>query len=175
MAFEPWKLIGEKSLFRGFREVVQRRFRFPDGAEGDFDIRIDGEAVAVLAFTPQREAILVRQFRPGPLKVFLDIPGGALEAGEDPALAAARELLEETGYRGRVETVGHTYENPYTTLYRHNFVALDCVKVAEQSLDPQERIEVVILSLAQFRQHLRTGELCDTETGYRGLDYLGWL
>lgn len=175
MGFEPWKLIAEKSLFRGYREVVQRRFRFPDGAEGDFDIRIDGEAVAVLAFTPEREAILVRQFRPGPLAVLLDIPGGALESGEDPAVAAARELLEETGYRGRIEAVGHTYENPYTTLYRHNFVALDCVKVAEQSLDPQERIEVVLLPLDQFRQHLRSGQLCDTETGYRGLDHLGWL
>lgn len=175
MALEPWQLIGEKSLFRGYREVVQRRFRFPDGAEGDFDIRIDGEAVAVLAFTPEREAILVRQFRPGPLQVLLDIPGGAREPGEEPAVSAARELLEETGYRGRIEAVGHTFENPYTTLLRHNFVALDCLKVAAQTLDPQERIEVVLLPLPAFRQHLRSGQLCDTEAGYRGLDYLGWL
>ncbi len=175
MTFQPWKLLSETLLFRGYRDVVLRKFEFPDGAVGDFDIRVDGLAVAVLAFTPQREAILVRQFRPGPLQVFLDIPGGACEAGEDPAVAAARELLEETGFQGRLESVGHTYENPYTTLYRHNFVALDCVKVAEQHLDPQERIEVVLLPLERFREHLRSGQLCDTETGYRGLDYLGWL
>ena len=175
MAVEAWKLLGETVMFRGFRDVVRRRFRFPDGVEADFDIRLDGLAVAVLAFTPQREAILVRQFRPGPLQVFMDIPGGACEEGEDPARAAARELLEETGYQGRLEAVGHTYENPYTTLLRHNFVALDCVKVAEQHLDPHERIDVVVLPLPEFRQHLRSGQLCDTEAAYRGLDYLGWL
>ena len=175
MPSQPWTLIKEQSLFKGFREVVLRRFRLPDGAEADFDIRIDGQAVAVLAFTPDKQAILVSQFRPGPMQVMLDIPGGALEDGEDPLLAAARELLEETGYQGRMEAVGITHENPYTTLVRHNFVALDCVKVAEQNLDPSERIDVELLSLDQLRVHLRSGRLCDTETGYRGLDYLGWL
>jgi ADP-ribose pyrophosphatase len=175
MPIEPWTLLGEKLLFSGYRDVVQRHFRFPDGAEADFDIRLDGQAVAVLAFTKEKQAILVRQFRPGPLALLLEVPGGALEEGEDPAEAAARELLEETGYRGRVEAVARTRENPYTTLLRHNFVALDCEKVAEQDLDPQERIEVELLSLDRLRAHLRSGQLCDVEAGYLGLDHLGWL
>ena len=175
MTFQPWTLLSEKVIFKGYREIVQRRFRFPDGAEADFDIRMDGQAVAVLAFTLERQAILVRQFRPGPLEVMLDIPGGALEDGEVPAEAAARELLEETGYRGEVQFVGFTRENPYTTLLRHNFVAVNCKKVAEQELDPNERIEVVLLGLDDLRKHLRSGGLCDVESGYLGLDHLGWL
>lgn len=175
MPLQPWTLLSETGIYKGFREIVLRRFRFPDGAEAEFDVRLDGQAVAILAFTTGREAILVRQFRPGPGQVLLEIPGGGVEDGEDPAAAAARELLEETGYRGRLESVGPTFENPYTNLRRHNFVALDCVKVAEQSLDPHERIEVQLISLSQLREHLRSGLLCDTETGYRGLDHLGWL
>jgi ADP-ribose pyrophosphatase len=175
MALQAWTLLSETRIYKGFREIILRRFRFPDGAEAEFDVRLDGQAVAVLAFTPQRQAIMARQFRPGPMQILLEIPGGGVEEGEEPAVAAARELLEETGYQGRLESVGVTRENPYTNLLRHNFIALDCVRVAEQKLDAHERIEVELLSLDQLREHLRTGQLCDAETGYRGLDHLGWL
>jgi 8-oxo-dGTP pyrophosphatase MutT (NUDIX family) len=57
--------------------------------------------VTVLALTRAREVVLVRQFRPAVEDQALELPAGTVEAGERPAHAAARELVEETGFRGR--------------------------------------------------------------------------
>lgn len=57
------------------------------------------DCAAVLAMTPRRRIVLVRQFRPAVASMVTELPGGNIEAGETPATAAARELLEETGYQ----------------------------------------------------------------------------
>jgi ADP-ribose pyrophosphatase len=43
--------------------------------------------------------LMVRQFRPPLEQIVWEFPSGALDAGETPAAAAARELFEETGHR----------------------------------------------------------------------------
>ncbi len=50
-------------------------------------------------------------------------------------------------------------------------VVEDARKVAESS----EGLEVVLLSLPEFREHLRSGLLTDVGAGYTGLDALGLL
>ena len=56
------------------------------------------DAVLVLARTVDRQWILVKQFRPAMREATLEIPAGAIDQNEAPHEAAARELLEETGY-----------------------------------------------------------------------------
>jgi 8-oxo-dGTP pyrophosphatase MutT (NUDIX family) len=53
--------------------------------------------VAVVALTPQREMVLVRQYRPVVGRTTTELPSGHVDAGETPEAAARRELLEETG------------------------------------------------------------------------------
>ena len=56
------------------------------------------DGVLILAMTERDEIILVEQFRPAINQHTLEIPAGAIELDEAPEDAAARELLEETGY-----------------------------------------------------------------------------
>jgi len=147
----------------------------PDGKTADFDIKNEGPVVCVLALTPKNNVVLVKQYRPGPEKVLLELPGGGIESDETPDLAAARELLEETGYAGNLKLVGTSLECAYSTISRHNFVATNCRKIQNQKLDATEFAEVVEMSLPDFRAHLRSGELTDIEVGYLGLDFLGLL
>jgi 8-oxo-dGTP pyrophosphatase MutT (NUDIX family) len=50
---------------------------------------------------------IVLQFRPWPPG--WELPGGHCEDGEDPAVTAAREAEEETGYRVRIDAVVGVY------------------------------------------------------------------
>jgi ADP-ribose diphosphatase len=76
----------------------------------DYEIKDEDDLVAVLALTESREVVLVRQFRPGPEAVLVELPAGVVAAGADPAETAAAELLEETGYRRTIEAAGTMLE-----------------------------------------------------------------
>jgi ADP-ribose pyrophosphatase len=172
---EPWIKLNEKSLQLGRRKLLHRTYRLPDGSVDDFDIKHEPQVVCILALTTDRQVVLARQFRPGPEQILLEMPGGGMEADETPQQAAARELLEETGYAGEIQYIGTSLDCAYTTLLRHNFVATGCQKLQEPQTGAGEFTEAVTMSLADFRQHLRSGQLTDIETGYLGLDYLGLL
>jgi ADP-ribose pyrophosphatase len=68
------------------------------GAPHFFHSLQQADYVTVLAETEAREVILVEQFRPAMERRTLELPGGLLDPGEDPARCAARELAEETGF-----------------------------------------------------------------------------
>ena len=73
----------------------------------DWDIVAGERSVAVLAMTSDGRFVTVRQFRPGPGRVLDELPGGYVEPREGVEQAAARELLEETGFEAEViEVVG---------------------------------------------------------------------
>ena len=57
---------------------------------------------AVVAVTDDQEVLIVRQYRPAVERYTLELPSGLVDAGETPAEAARRELLEETGYEADV-------------------------------------------------------------------------
>lgn len=170
-----WTLLGETLQYNGYRKIARRTYRLPDGRDGDFEIRLEPLVVTILALTPDQHVLLAKQFRPGPGETLLELPGGAVEPGEDSEEAARRELMEETGYAGALLFVGETFRGAYTTMRQHNFVALNCQKINEPRLDAYEFIEVVEMPLAEFRAHLRSGQLTDVATGYLGLDFLGCL
>lgn len=169
------KKISEKSLWNGYRKVEEWVFESPKGVSIDYEIKKEGSPVCVLALTKDRKVIIVKVFRPGPMKVLYELPGGGKGKGEDALEAIKRELLEETGYTGDFEFIGTSLADAYSTMLRSNFVATNCVKIKE--IDPVDREpqEVALMSLDEFREHLRTGELTDIATGYMGLDYLNLL
>ena len=57
-------------------------------------------------------------------------------------------------------------------MQKYSYIATDCHKIQEQQLDDSEFIEVIEMSLLDFRKHLRSGELTDVECGYLCLEYL---
>lgn len=86
-ALSPWVTVTERAVTQG------------DGVPAVFHSLSLADYVSVLARTEAGEIVLVRQFRPTWEGYTLELPGGLLESGEEPALSAARELEEETGFR----------------------------------------------------------------------------
>jgi ADP-ribose diphosphatase len=171
-----WIRLGpDRQVFDGFVRVVQRTLRLPDGTEAVWDLLDTPASVAVLPLTENGRVVCIRQYRVGPDRVVLSIPGGVVDDSEDPAVAAARELREETGYvANTVEIVASTVPN--SGLHpRHTAVARGCVRRHDQELDEHEDCEVVVLALDELRAELRAGRMAATEQTYLALDHAGLL
>jgi ADP-ribose pyrophosphatase len=168
-----WRKLSERVVYDRYRRVVSRTFELPGGETADYEVIAKADIVAVLALTDGNEVILARQFRPGPEEILLELPGGLIDEGECPSDAARKELLEETGYQGRMAAAGTILEDAYAIRTKHAFIATGCRKVADAVRG--ELTEPVLMPLADFREHLRGGRLTDVDVGYRALDELGLL
>lgn len=96
-----WKVLKRDIVFQDtWVQLEASRCELPDGRIIEpFYIRRDPDFAVVVALTKDDRLVLVRQYRHGVEKVLLELPAGAIEKGEDPKVAAGRELLEETGYQ----------------------------------------------------------------------------
>jgi ADP-ribose pyrophosphatase len=175
LAVQAWQKLGEKTVHAGYRRVLGRRFQLPDGREADFEVLENADTVAVLALTAAGEVVLARQFRPGPDEVLDELPGGVVDDGEQPRDAAGRELLEETGYEGELRHAGSHWAGAYSTHQKHAFVATGCRHAGNPDVEADEPVEVVLMPLADFREHLRSGRLTDVGSAYQALELLNLL
>ena len=173
----PWQQLAEHPRTGGWLPVVTRTYRMPDGSTSDWDIHVPAfTTVAVLALTADDRVVLTRQFRPGPGRVLVDLPGGIVDDGESVTGAAARELLEETGFAGEIELAGACWAFGASTWRRHVAVARGCHPVGEVTAwGGDEYCEPVLLTLTELRSVLRSGETTDVDLGYLALDAAGLL
>jgi len=157
--------------------IVGRRFRESGGGEIDFALHLEKDTVCAMVVKPDHKVVLVRQFRPGPETILDEIPGGAIEDGENPLNATRREVLEEVGYQGELISLGRSFTCAYSTRIRHHFLMLKAIRVSSPHPDPDEQeqgTEVVIKTRSAFIDQVEQGLLTDGETAYRAFRHLGW-
>ena len=176
---EKWKKLSERIAYSGWRKVIVRKFLLPNGKEAEFDVIKNEDFVTIAAFTEEREAILVNQFRVGCEREIISFPEGGIEKGESLEAASARELLEETGYEAEEITFLKTFHQAYFTQKQHILLAKNCKKVAEQNLDDHEFIEVIKMPFEEFRQFIKdkADERINNNVAaaYLAMEELGWL
>jgi 8-oxo-dGTP pyrophosphatase MutT (NUDIX family) len=115
----------------------------------------------MIALTEDRQGVLVRQSRHGTREFTLEIPGGMVGADEEPQQAAARELLEETGYRGDGPVrIGTVTPNPaFLDNHCHTYLFTGCRKTAEPDLDHGEDIDVEVRPLSEVPGLIAGGDI----------------
>jgi ADP-ribose pyrophosphatase len=153
---------GEPTLLQRTRilDVQSVPFHHPRrGARRDFVVVSAPDWVNVLAHTTDDRLVLVNQFRYGIDAFSWEIPGGVIDAGEDPVAAGLRELLEETGYVGvNARLLASVHPNPAFMSNRCHLVLVEeCRLVAPPAWDPDEEIETSAVPVAEVYARARAG------------------
>jgi ADP-ribose pyrophosphatase len=125
--------------------------RLPSGRESVREVIEHPGAVGILALTPAREVILIRQWRHAVGVELLEIPAGTRETGESAEVTARRELREETGYEaGSLEPIARYFSSAgFSDEQMSLFLARDCTPV-ERDRNPAEVTEVVLVTAADL-------------------------
>jgi 8-oxo-dGTP pyrophosphatase MutT (NUDIX family) len=116
---------------------------------------------SVVAFTPNRDLVMVRQFRFGAREVTLEVVAGLVDEGEEHGATARRELREETGYTSERWTyLGDVYQNPAShTELCHIWLAEDVMETGGPELDDGEHIAVELMSMAEVQAAVQAGAI----------------
>jgi ADP-ribose pyrophosphatase len=163
-----------------FMRLRSDEVELPDGTIiPAYYIREGNGFVIAVPLTPQREIVLVRQYRYGTDTVIIEFPAGTIDPGEDPLVCAKRELEEETGYTAlRWEALMSSAAEPVrSNSICHMFIAHDAEPTSIQSLDTTEAIEPFTATLDEFHEMLRRGEIgaiSSVAAGYAALDRLAY-
>ncbi len=129
------------------------------------EIVVPANAVVILPMLDEQTVVLIRNERFAVGQTLWELPAGTLEAGEDPALCAGRELIEETGYAAAELTrLIEFFPTPgFCTEMLTAFLARD-LSFEGQNLDETERITTEAVPLDRSIQMIQDNTIRDAKT-----------
>ena len=161
---KSWEKIGSRPLgdFRIFTIRADLKISPRTHQQHEFFVIDSVNWVNVIALTPERQLIMVEQFRHGSNTVELEIPGGMMDAGDaSPELTGRRELREETGYEGSTpRLLGDVWANP-AIMSNHCFTVLieNCRCVHPVEWDHGEDLITRLVPIAEIPGLVAAGRI----------------
>lgn len=162
--FEPFERTDSRRVYDSpWCGLRQDFIRLPDGHEQDYHVFEVTNAVSVVPVMEDGSIAMVWQYRYPSGRSHWEVPAGRIHGGEDPALAAARELREEAGCEAGelIRLPGFFPTNGISAHYAHAFLATGCRSVGELELDAAERLVLRTFERAEVEQRLRDGVFAD--------------
>jgi ADP-ribose pyrophosphatase len=177
-----WKVLESEYLYKQpWLTVRKEKCELPNGKimQAYYTLEYD-TWVTGFALTKDNKVVLIRQYRHGLGVISIETPGGVVDKGETTEAAVVRELKEETGYEFEsIEYLGKICANPATTNnYMHMYLARGGEKVADQSLDETEDVEVLLYTIDEVKQLVRENKIVQalhTSCIFYALEKLGVL
>jgi len=159
--------LSTEQVWRGrLLDVRRDQVRLPDAHEGVREYIVHPGAVVIIAVLDNGKLLFERQYRHPVGQVFLELPAGKIDPGEEILKTAIRELREETGHAAgqwRYLGVMHPcigYSNERIEI----FLARELIRESAPQLDHGEHLEVIEMSLEEAAAAIRDGRLTDAKT-----------
>lgn len=175
MEIKKEKILKRETIYDGSILKLHRdQVQFPNQENAVREVVEHSGGVSVLAEIEADKLLLIKQYRYPVDEIIYEIPAGKLEAGEKPAVCAARELREESGYQAeKLSKLFEFFPTPgYSTEKIYIYQAED-LKFFGRDLDQGEYIEVVPKSRSEIRELLKAGKIKDSKTLIALMHYLG--
>ena len=165
MNFEE-KTLSSECVYDGkIMKVCRDDVEIATGKKSFREIVNHSGGVVIAALKDENTILAVKQFRYPLKQIIVELPAGKLESGENPDLAAARELEEETGYKAKNwKSLGFIYTSPgYSDEKLHLYLATDLEFVGEHP-DDGEILKVYEFPLDNFIEDVKNGKISDAKT-----------
>lgn len=158
--------ISSEMLAQGGLLTVKRdTVRLPNGNISHREYVMHPGAVVIVPLLPDGNVVLERQYRYPLHQVFIELPAGKIDPGEDVLNTGQRELLEETGYSAE-SWVKLGVQHPcigYSNEVIHIYLATGLFAGAHQR-DADEMLEVFDVKLEDSLRMIMQGEITDSKT-----------
>jgi ADP-ribose pyrophosphatase len=153
-------------LFRAKRFQIERAVQtMPDGSQHVREIVRHPGAVVILPLLDDGRLCFVQNYRVAVRDTLIELPAGTLEPNEDPALAAERELAEETGYRaGQIEHQITFCMSPGILDEQMHFFVARQLQPGPTSFDEGEDIQPLLCDWKESLEMMRVGKIRDAKT-----------
>mgnify|MGYP006276040047 FL=1 len=155
----------ETVLNGGLMKVKRDQVRLPSGNQGQREFIVHPGAVLIVPILDNGNLLLERQFRYPLNQVFIELPAGKIDPGENILKTGQRELQEETGYSAQ-EWIYLGYQHPcigYATEVIHMFLVKGLVE-GEPLNDADEALQLFEASLEDCLQMVADNKITDAKS-----------
>lgn len=161
------EMLSSQDIFKGkILDVKMDTVRLPNGKTATRELIRHIGAVCIVAVTEDDEVIVEHQYRYPFDEVVVEIPAGKLDSkDEDPADAAERELMEETGVTaGDMTYMGKFYPTcGYSDEVIHMYLARN-LSFGDRNLDDDEFLDVRAVPIESLVEDIMAGKIPDGKT-----------
>jgi len=170
-------ILKSETIFEGKSFGVRRdELIEPTGVRTMREVVTHPGSVVVLPVLPDGKIVLVRQYRHATGQYLWELVAGRMERGESPKEGAARELIEETGYRGKKFTIFlEVFPTPGFLEEKMFLLLAENLTLGEAQPEEDEKLIVKAYTRKQLEQMIRTKKLRDAKTVAGLLFYFRFL
>jgi ADP-ribose pyrophosphatase len=166
------KIVYEGAVFGVRRDEVVE----PSGVRAIREVVTHPGSVVVLPVLPDGRILLIQQYRHATRQYLWELVAGRIDAGETPREAAARELIEETGYRAtKFRIFLDIFPTPGFLEERMFILLAEGLRAGEAQPEEDEKIVSRAYNRKQLEEMIRNGKLRDAKSIAGILYYLRFL
>jgi ADP-ribose pyrophosphatase len=171
------KILKSETVYKGRVFGIRRdQVIEPSGVRTTREVITHPGSVVVLPVLDDGRIVLIRQYRHAARQYLWELVAGRIDNGESPKKGAARELIEETGYRAkRFKVFLDVFPTPGFLEERMYILLAEGLTAGEAQPEEDEKIEARSYTRKELEKMMKEGRICDAKTVAGLLYYFRFL